>query len=279
MSIDPELAARGQNPHGLLAASCHRLSLPPRSYRSRWKNDGHLGRRHHHLRRHDQHLRRQRAPPTRTARSSNMYPAGIPCCYRPRFHRYRPTERTAPHRTDRRTDRSAQGSTLAHQCPSPQCLGLISAWRIDAYQPPYFAPVGAPKQAGAPQGWTSRWATRASHAPNTYPTPCSHSLTPQASSFSFLRLFSTPLSVCLTPRSCTYAIIVPRPQGRPERCSHRRRHHHLHSWFFALDTRSAHFLSGSPAAARRTATRHGDRACFGQRRTRRTTDPLWNYAR
>ena len=40
MSIDPELAAQGQNPHGLLAASCHRLSLPPRSYRSRWKNDG-----------------------------------------------------------------------------------------------------------------------------------------------------------------------------------------------------------------------------------------------
>ena len=152
----------------------------------------HLGRRHHHLRRHDQHLRRQRAPPTRTARSSNMYPAGLPCCYRPRFHRYRPTERTAPHRTDRRTDRRAQGSTLAHQCPSPQCLGLISAWRIDAYQPPYFAPVGAPKQAGAPQGWTSRWATRASHAPNTYPAPRGHSLTPQASSFSFLRLFSTP---------------------------------------------------------------------------------------
>ena len=203
----------------------------------------HLRHRHHHLRRHGQHFRRQRAPPTRTARSSNMYPAGIPCCYRPRFHRYRPTERTAPHRTDRRTDRRAQGSTLAHQCPSPQCLGLTSAWRIDAYQPPYFAPVGVPKQAGAPQGWTSRWATRASHAPNTYPAPRGHSLIPQASSMRFQRLFPTPLSVCLTPRSCTYAIIVPRPQERPERCPHRRRHHCLHSRFIAIHPRSPHFFS------------------------------------
>ena len=108
----------------------------------------HLGRRHHHLRRHDQHFRRQRAPPTRTARSSNMYPAGIPCCYRPRFHRYRPTERTAPHRTDRRTDRRAQGSTLAHQCPSPQCLGLISGPLSMAHQhlpTTIFCPRWSPK--------------------------------------------------------------------------------------------------------------------------------------
>ena len=172
-------------PGGLLSPFEPPATLPPQLEGKR----RHLGHRHHHLRRHGQRFRRQRAPPTRTARSSNMYPAGLPCCYRLRFHRYRPTERTAPHRTDRRTDRRAQGSTLAHQCPSPQCLGLISAWRIDAYQPPYFAPVGAPKQAGAPQGWTSRWATRASHAPNTYPAPRGHSLTPQASSFSFLRFF------------------------------------------------------------------------------------------
>ena len=60
----------------------------------------------------------------------------------------------------------------------------------------------------------------------------------------------------------------------------RRRHHRLHSRFIAIDTRSPNFfLSGRPAAARRTATSNGDRAYFGQRRARRTTDPLWNYAR